>query len=265
MIQILIKALRDFPAWERPARWSLGLALVALAGCVLVIVSGPNEARLGAVIGAFGALVVLQAAILYSYRHMVNDLALAQRAYLDGDYETAMRLLEGVRASGRARWRELALLGMVYRQQGRLDDSLGAIRAALVLAPDYHYPQYALGRTLLEQGEYHDAADAFAKAVAEGAPPEVHLDWAEALWRAGDTERARSALAALDDGPLVLDAQRALLAALLRWRLGLSEPPAAELVMAGQPGWQVVEARCAGSVYGAAVARDRAAFTPSPE
>ncbi len=220
MIQILIKALREFPAWERAPQWSLVLALAALVGCVLVIVAGPGELRLAAVIGAFGSLVVMQAAILYSYRHMVNDLALAQRAYLDGDYDETIRLLEASRASGRARWRELTLLGMAYRHQGRLDDSLSAIEAALVFAPDYNYPQYALGRTLLERGDYPAAASAFEKAIAEGAPLEANLDLADARWRAGDADRARAALSALGDTPLSDEPQRALLAAVLRWHGG---------------------------------------------
>jgi tetratricopeptide (TPR) repeat protein len=263
MIQILLKALRDFPAWERPARWSLVLALLALAVCALVIVFGAPELRLGAVIGAFGALVVLQAAILYSYRHMVNDLALAQRAYLNGDYDTAARLLENMRASGKARWRELALLGMVYRQRGRLDDSLDAIRAALIFAPDYHYPQYALGRTLLERGDFAHAAAAFEKAIAEGGPAEIRLDWAEALWRMGDADGARAALSAFGEPDAPLDAQRALLLAVLRWRVLAADMPSAEVVEPGLPGWLALEQRCAGTPYGPALHEDRAAFTPA--
>ena len=80
MIQILLRVLRDYGTWERGPRWSLIMAAIALTGCLAVIVFGSPELRLGAVIGAFGALVVLQGAILYGYRHMVNDYALAQQA-----------------------------------------------------------------------------------------------------------------------------------------------------------------------------------------
>lgn len=260
MIQILLKALRDFPAWERPARWSLGLSLAALGACALIIIFGPDTLRLAAVIGAFGALVVLQAAILYSYRHMINELTQAQRAYLAGDYDTAARLLEDLRARGKARWKELSLLGMAYRQQGRLDDSLAAIEAAFAFGPDLHYPNYALGRTLLERGDYPGAAAAFEKALAESGPAEINLDLAEALWRAGDIERARAALEAFGPAPEHMETQRALLIALLRWRLSGAESPPADIIAAGLPGWLALESRCAGAPYGLALAADRAAF-----
>ncbi len=260
MIQILRKVLRDFPRWERGPQVSLILALVLLALCVLLALTGPPELRIPALAGAFGALVVLQAAILFSYRHMVNEYAQAQRAYLVGDFAEAVRLLETRRIDGRARWRELTLLANAYRQVGRLDDSLDSVEAALVFAPEHHFPLYALGRARLEHGDYAAAAEALARARAAGAPPEMLLELAEARWRAGDPDGARTALAAFDQLPEPDDPLRALQAAVLRWRLTGGSPPAAGVVAAGLPGWRALEARAAASPYAAALAADRAAF-----
>lgn len=261
MIQILRKVLRDFPNWERGPQYSLVLAALVLALSLALAFAGPAELRIPALVGAFGALVVLQAAILFSYRHMVNEYAQAQRAYLTGDFAEAVRLMEARRIDGRARWRELTLLANAYRQVGRLDDSIDAVEAALVFAPEHHFPLFALGRARLEHGDYAAAADALARARAAGAPPETQLELAEARWRAGDADAAHSALAAFDQLPEPDDPLRILQAAVLRWRLTGGSPPAAEVVAAGLPGWLALEARCATSPYAAALAADRTAFT----
>lgn len=260
MIQILWKVLRDYKTWERGARYSLYLSSVALLGCFLLIVFGPNELRLGAAIGAFGALVVLQAAILYSYRHMVNEYALAQQAYLRSDYDEAIRLMESRRASGKARWRELTLLANAYRQRGRLDDALDAAQAALVFAPEDAFPLYAYGRALLEHGDFEQAADVLQKALDARAPRELALDVADARYRMGDEEAARLALSWLDALPPFDDLQRTLMAAVLRWRVAEGPVPTADEIAAGLPGWQALEARCGNTAYAEALAADRAAF-----
>ena len=260
MIQIVLRVLRDYGTWERGPRWSLILSAVALAGCLLIVIFGPAELRVAAAIGAFGALVVLQAAILYGYRHMVNEYALAQQAYLRGDYAEAIRLMEKRRQSGKARWRELALLSNAYRHVGQHDEALDAARAALVFAPEDGFPLYAFGRALLEYGDYVEAATVLQKAIVAGAPAEAALDVADACWQAGDPAGAREALAAFESQPQPEDPQRALLLAVLNWRLGEAEAPDAALVIAGLPGWKALEARCADTPYGSALAADRAAI-----
>jgi tetratricopeptide (TPR) repeat protein len=260
MIQILLKVLRDYGTWERGPRWSLIASAVALISCLLIIVFGPQDLRVGAAVGAFGALVVLQAAILYGYRHMVNEYALAQQAYLRGDYDEAIRLMESRRASGKARWRELTLLSNACRQRGRLDEALDAVRAALVFAPEDAFPLYAYGRALLEYGEFAEAATALQRALDAGAPRELALDLADARWRMGDAEQARLALSTLDALPPPDDPQRTLMLAVLRWRLRKEEAPTADIVSAGLPGWQALETRCGNSAYAEALAADRAAF-----
>jgi tetratricopeptide (TPR) repeat protein len=261
MIQILWKVLRDYPNWERGPRWSLGLSAFALLGCFLLIVFGPDELRLGAAIGAFGALIVLQAAILYSYRHMVNEYALAQQAYLRSDYDEAIRLMEGRRASGKARWRELTLLSNAYRQRGRLDDALDAAQAALVFAPEDAFPLYAYGRAQLELGDFEAAAETLQKALDARAPREIALDVADARYRAGDAEGAKPALSWLDALPPLDDPQRTLMQAVLHWRVSGGPAPSADQIAAGLPGWLALEARCGNSAYAEALAADREAFT----
>lgn len=261
MIQILLRVLRDYGNWERGPRWSLILSAVALVGCLAVIVIGPPELRLAAVVGAFGALVVLQAAILYGYRHMVNDYALAQQAYLRGDYDEVIRLMEARRAAGKARWRELTLLCNACRQRGRLDEALDAVSAALVFAPDEAFTLYACGRTLLERGDFAEAAATLSRALEAGSPPETGLDLADARYRAGDSDGARTALVRLDAALPPDEPQRALLLGVLCWRVAGGDPPASELVAAGLDGWLALEARCGNSPYAEALAADRQAFT----
>ena len=261
MIQILWKVLRDYKTWERGAQYSLVLSSVALLVCFLLIVFGPAELRLGAAVGAFGALVVLQAAILYSYRHMVNEYALAQQAYLRSDYDEAIRLMEGRRASGKARWRELTLLSNAYRQRGRLDDALDAAQAALVFAPEDAFPLYAYGRAQLEHGDFEAAAETLQKALDARAPREISLDVADARYRTGDGEGAKLALSWLDALPPMDDPQRALMQAVLRWRVAEDPAPTADEIAAGLPGWLALEARCGNTAYAEALAADREAFT----
>ena len=261
MIQILLRVLRDYSTWERGPRWSLIMAAIALTGCLAVIVFGSPELRLGAVIGAFGALVVLQGAILYGYRHMVNDYALAQQAYLQGDYDETIRLMEARRSAGKARWRELTLLSNACRQRGRLDEALDTANAALVFAPDDGFPLYSRGRALLERGEFAEAAETLRLALKAGAPPETALDVADAAFRAGDDDGARLALGQLATVPPPDDPQRALLLAVLRWRLLGDDGPAPEVVAAGLDGWLALEARCGNSAYAEALAADRETFT----
>lgn len=261
MIQILWRVLRDYPNWERGPRWSLVLSAFALLGCFLLIVLGPDELRLGAAIGAFGALIVLQAAILYSYRHMVNEYALAQQAYLNSNYDEAIRLMEARRVSGKARWRELTLLSNAYRQRGRLDEALDAVQAALVFAPEDAFPLYAYGRALLEHGDFAEAGEMLQKALDSRAPREIALDLADACHRAGDDEGARLALSALDGLPPLDDPQRALMQAVLRWRVVGGPAPTADQIAAGLPGWLALEARCGNTAYAEALTADREAFS----
>lgn len=260
MIQILLKVLRDYGTWERGPRWSLIASSVALIGCLLIILFGPQDLRVGAAVGAFGALVVLQAAILYGYRHMVNEYALAQQAYLRGDYDDAIRLMESRRASGKARWRELTLLSNACRQRGRLDEALDAARAALVFAPEDAFPLYAYGRALLEYGEFAEAAKALQSALDAGAPSELALDLADARWRLGEPDQARLALSTLDALPPPDEPQRALMLALLRWRLAGGPAPTADEIAAGLPGWLALEARCGNTAYAEALVADREMF-----
>ncbi|MFN8378656.1 MAG: hypothetical protein U0452_08300 [Anaerolineae bacterium] len=261
MIQILLKVLRDYGNWERGPRWSLILSAIALVGCLAVIIVGPYELRLAAVVGAFGALVVLQAAILYGYRHMVNDYALAQQAYLRSDYDEAIRLMEARKAAGKARWRELSLLSNAYRQQGRLDEALDSAKAALVFAPEEALPLYACGRAQLERGDFVEAEQTLRRAFEAGSPPETALDLADAAYRAGDGDGARLALGRLDAQPTPDEPTRSLLLAVLRWRVLDGERPAPDGVAAGLDGWRALEARCGNSPYAEALAADRAAFT----
>src|SRR5690606_38892276 len=148
----------------------------------------------------------------------------------------------------------LTLLGNTYRQLGVLDQSEAVLREALSLQPNHHFPLYGFGRTLLVQGFYTEAVEAFRQALMVGAPPVAQLDAGEALYRAGETEEAgRMLQAAL---PLSHEPHRRLMAEYLLYRLGRGDVPALTLLEKGLPYWEANAERYVHTLYGENLADD---------
>jgi tetratricopeptide (TPR) repeat protein len=247
----LLQAVRQ---WDKPSQVALALALALLVVMLLVAAFGPPGLRQPALIGAGGLLIITQLIILWGNRGMVTPYTKAQRAYLDEDFETARQLLEGVRASGKADFRELTLLGNTYRQLGEVNLSEEVLTEALRLQPNHHFSLYGFGRTLLVQGKYTEAADAISRALAAGAPSVVQVDLGEAYYRQGLWDEARAALEEVTS--LVEAAHRRLMADYLLYRLDHGEPPSEALIEAGLPYWRAEVERFRLTPYGRALADD---------
>ncbi|MFO7322282.1 MAG: tetratricopeptide repeat protein [Chloroflexota bacterium] len=244
--------IERFRVWERPAQIAVVTALVLLALVILLAGLGPPELRLPAIIGVVGLLLVLQLVVLWANRDLVTPFTQAQRHYLKGEFEAALRVLEQERKAANAK--ELTLLGNTYRQLGRLDESETALREALAKAPGDHFPLYGLGRTLLSKGNYAEAAATLREALDAGAPPVIRSDLAEALYHAGDTEAAKTALH--EASQLEQEPHRQFMNALLLWRMGTGPRPEEALLRDGLPYWQATAERFAHTPYGAAVQKD---------
>lgn len=243
-----------FRQWERPAQVGMALALALLLVTLAVAALGPATLRQPALIGAFGLLFAAQFIFMWANRHLVTPFTQAQRAYLAEDFETARRILESLENAGKASVRALTLLGNTYRQLGLLGESQDALTKALNLDPSDPFPRYGFGRTLLVKGLYAEAAEAISRALADGAPPVVNTDLAEALYRQGREEEARPILESNRD--TVQEPHRLLLVDYLLYRMGTAERPAAERVQAGLPFWQDNVRRFRETPYGHALAED---------
>lgn len=246
--------LARFRTWDRSAQIALIIALLLV---VLVLALGrnaPDDVRLLAIIGFFGLMIAIQVIVMWANRGMVTPFTQAQRLYLAGDLEGACALLEAEHAAGRIDFRALTLLGNAWRQLGDLEKSLAVLNEALTMQPNHHFSLYGFGRTLLVQGRYAEAAATLERAIDAGAPPVVHLDAGEALFRLGDNAAARVQLEKAAD--VADDAHRRLLTAYLLYQLDAGLPPSADLIRDGLPFWEASAARFSSTPYGEALAQD---------
>ncbi|MBI5669182.1 MAG: hypothetical protein HZC41_14350 [Chloroflexi bacterium] len=243
-----------FRQWEHPAQVGMALALALLLVTLAVAAVGPANLRQPALIGAFGLLFAAQIIFMWANRHLVTPFTRAQRAYLAEDFATARQILETLDTAGQANVRALTLLGNTYRQLGLLGESEDALTKALNFDPADPFPRYGFGRTLLVKGLYADAAEAIARALADGAPPVVRIDLAEALYRQGRESEARPILQT--DRVIVQEPYRLLLVDYLLYRMGAGEPPAAAVVRDGLPFWQDQARRFQHTPYGQALLDD---------
>ncbi|MGQ9888549.1 MAG: tetratricopeptide repeat protein [Aggregatilineales bacterium] len=245
--------LAQFRAWERPAQLALIIALALIVVVLALGRIGPEEVREPALIGLFGLLISVQVIVLWAKRGLVKPYTAAQRHYLAGNFEAASAVLEQLRQAGKADFRALTLLGNTYRQQGALAESAAVLQEALSLQPNHHFPLYGFGRTLLVMGRFAEAARAFEAALEAGGSPIGRLDAAEAYFRMGAEETARSYLAGAETAD---EPHRRLMQVYLLHQLGVDEPPDAPLIQAGIPYWEASAARFAGTPYGDILAAD---------
>ena len=217
-------AWQGLPAWVR--RVVIGVAVVALGLVVLTFV-GSREVQMAAAIGLFGLFIGVQILILVVMWQRHPEVRQARRMYLTGDFEGAIGVLEAADATPDGLDTiGLTLLGNAYRQTGRLDESERVLRAAYEIDPDQPIVSYGLGRTLLVDGRYAEAADLIAQALARRGQPVIVADLGHAQYRAGLREDARSSL--LRAAKLALEPYRALLVTYLLAQLE-SAPPQSDL------------------------------------
>jgi tetratricopeptide (TPR) repeat protein len=185
---------------------------------------------------------------------MQSPFMKAQRAYINGDFDTARQYLETLREQDNADIQALTLLGNTYRQLGLLNRSREVLSEALNIDPDHYFPLYGFGRTLLAEGHYAEAAQTIQSALDAGAPPAVAFDFGEAQYRAGQLDEAVQVLQAAR--PELRESYRILMTDYLLYRLDAGLPPAADLINAGLPYWQASAQRFQQTPYGAALAAD---------
>lgn len=251
----LVEGWRNLP--DRLRLMVFGL-LGASLGLILLAFVLPPDQQLWAVLGLFGLFMVVQAVILWRMAQQRPALRKARRAFLRGDFEAVLRILEEERAAGQADVASLTLLGNAYRQLGRLPESEDRLQEALAADPASPLANYGLGRTRLAGGDYESAAGLIAQALEQGAQPVVYVDLALVQHCAG---REAEKLAALEKAmSFALEPHRELLAAYLGWQGGALEAQAAQARMrkaqAGLALWQAEAARFAATPYGAALAQD---------
>jgi tetratricopeptide (TPR) repeat protein len=245
---VLGRFFAAFRTWDRLSQIAFLIALILLLAAFGVLVFGPEITRQPAIIGTAGLLLAMQAIVLWGNRSMVTPFTQAQRQYLSGDLESARQILEKATAEGKPNVKALTLLGNTYRQLGRLDESEARLRQALEQSHDETFPLIGLGRTLLAQGRYSEAAKTFRAALTNGAPPLIQLDLGEALYHQGAHDEAKTALLAAK--PTLTEPYQILMADYLLHTLQAGPPPSPETLETGLLYWQASAERFAQTDYG---------------
>lgn len=254
MGQLTARLVRFFETWDRRVLGALAILLALGLFLFSIAAFGPLEARTPALVGFFGALIAVQALLLWgSRRAMLTPYAQAQRAFIAGDFDAVLHLLEPLTEESRD-VRTLTLLGNAYRQLGRLEESHTILSRALNIAPEHYFPLYGFGRTLLSEGRYTEAAEMIERALTAGAPSVVRFDLAEAYYRKGALDTARELLSAVR--PELQEPFRVLMADFLLYRMDAADAPPTALITAGLPYWEASLKRFAHSPYGAALEED---------
>lgn len=241
------------------ARRLLVVALLAATALILISFSGERDVQLAAVLGLFALFVVVQIVILWLVWRQNPEFRQARRAFLNGEFDDVVAILAPLDAAGTLDVGGAALLGNAYRQLGRLDDSAQLLRGAHEADPESPFAAYGLGRTLLAQGVYAEAAAMIAHALDKRGQPVIAADLGHAYYRAGQHDEALAALQRADR--LELEPHRALLTRYLLWQLQ-DEPADDELIDRltrvdhGLALWQAEAERFQMTPYGAALAED---------
>ncbi|GAB4571893.1 MAG: hypothetical protein Kow0077_09790 [Anaerolineae bacterium] len=242
-------AWANLPAHLRRVVFALlGLAVVLM---ILAFVL-PPEFQLWPALGLFAVFILAQGLILMQLWGERAVVRRARRQFLRGDFVQVVALLEEEYRAGRNDAMSDTLLGNAYRQLGELQASQQALARAVEREPDNPFALYGLGRTLLAAGEYAQAAAQIAAAIEHGAQPAVSVELALAHYLCGDSEDTARALHAAD--ALDLEPHRALMAALLRVRLGdHTSQDVHSRKEAGLRYWEAEAERFASTPYGRAL------------
>lgn len=196
-MHLLRNLLKQMRYWDAPSRWALIMAFVLFIFVTAIGLTAEQSQRLPFLIGSIGLIIAMQIIVMWGNRHMVTPYYAAQRAYLDGDLEKSKQYLLTDITEHEAQNKSvpvdtLVLLGNVHRQLGELEESAECLQRALQREPEYHFPLYGYGRTLLVMAEYTQAADYMQQALTHGAPPTIKADVLYAHHRAGDVQAVQT-------------------------------------------------------------------------
>lgn len=238
---------------------ALGASTAVAVALVVLAFAGPEDMRGLFVVGLFGLFVVVQVVILWYLAQQNASFRRARRAFVQGEFDQVIRLLEAERQAGEIDILSQTLLGNAYRQQGQLAQSEAILRAAHEARPQAPFPAYGLGRTLMVKGDYAGAEALIQLALANRGQPTIAADLGHVQYRAGKTAEALQTLNSAAE--LSLEPYRALLTSYLLWQLEGADP-ASDLrgeisrLGYGLEYWQVEANRFAATAYGAALADD---------
>ncbi len=196
---IALQFWQDFKQWDTPSRMAFFIALVLMFPLMAIAINTQDRTQSLAFVGLVGLAIVLQIIVMWGNRHMITTYTRAQRAMMAGDLVTAQQLLEGIVARGHSVSRPISidvyvLLGNIYRQLGHLSQSETMLTRAIENSPEYHFAVYGFGKTMLAQGNYHEALTRIKKSLSLGAPSVVQFDIGHVAFRLGDFVTAKEAL-----------------------------------------------------------------------
>lgn len=185
-----------------------------------------------------------------------SPLGKAQQFFREGRFEEAAAELQ-TRLNENPDVQALTLLGNTYRQMGRLEESESALRQAVQQKPEDAFPVYGLGRTLLAQGKFAEAADWIQKALDGGGRKVLRAELALAQYLNEDMEKAgQTALQAAR--LLQMESYRVLMVNYILHRTR-SDPKAVSMmarVAYALPYWHAEAERFAATPYGMILKRE---------
>ena len=105
----------------------------------------------------------------------VDPLEPARREFLQGKFDAALAALDRVTADdGAVKGKLLDLRGLVYLEQQKYDEALAAFRAARDADPAVFPQQAHFGDTLLRQGKWEEAREAYEEVMRSSNVLMVH-------------------------------------------------------------------------------------------
>ncbi len=177
----------------RERRIQLAIGVTVMMSLIILGLSAGRDADevLPMVVGLVFVMGAAQVALLFwDNQHRKTPLAIARHDFLRGDFEAAAQLLEVNLKEMREQDQPLdshmlTLLGNTYRQLNRLEESESCLRESVTLNPTDKLGLYGLGRTLMVNGHYQEAAQYIEAALANGARKVVKSELALAHYYEG--------------------------------------------------------------------------------
>lgn len=170
-------------------RWAMAVTIGG--GGLLLILLQQGVAYFPWGIGLMAVIVGLQIGIVMQGKRPAPSQA--QQLYLAGQFTEAARVLESQLADDPYNPDALTLLGNTYRQMGQLEASEQRLREAVEHNPTHWMALYGLGRTLMVQGAYREAATMIEAALQHGGRKSLRAELALALHYAEAPDEAKQA------------------------------------------------------------------------
>jgi tetratricopeptide (TPR) repeat protein len=258
-MSLLFQFLRDIRLWETSSKIAFGIGVALLIPVVLMLIFGGESLRIPAVISIGGLVTVLQAIALWGNRHLVTPYTKAQRAFLKGDFQFVVELLEDLiqkhaRAKKSVNVDVYVLLGNAYRNLGRLDESLNILKQAEKAQPEYHFVMYGLGKTLGALGRYQEAITSIKKSLSQGAPSVVQFDLGFFSYLNGNVDEALTIFR--DILPTIHEPHRQLMGYFILNQQHENYVISTDLLEQGLPFWQSEVQRFSNTPYGLQIQDD---------